>query len=73
MCQSSLVRMVLFPLLAIITAVKANTREVEKKILDDILGSKAYDPRIRPSGHNSTGKFRREGMMYNLLFLVQLK
>ena len=32
-----------------------NARQVEKKILDDILGSEAYDPRIRPSGTNSTG------------------
>ena len=47
--------MVMILILAIITAVRANTREVEKKILDDVLGSKAYDPRIRPSGHNSTG------------------
>ena len=29
-------------------------RQVEKKILDDILGSKAYDPRIRPPGSQST-------------------
>ena len=34
----------------------ATGRQVEKKILDDILGSKAYDPRIRPSGTNSTEK-----------------
>ena len=34
-----------------------NARQVEKKILDDILGSEAYDPRIRPSGTNSTGEF----------------
>ena len=34
-------------------------RQVEKKILDDILGSRAYDPRIRPSGTNSTGTLKR--------------
>ena len=32
-----------------------NPRQMEKKILDDILSSKAYDPRIRPPGVNSTG------------------
>ena len=35
-----------------------NPRLMEKKILDEILGSKSYDPRIRPSGHNSTGEWR---------------
>ena len=34
-----------------------NARQMEKKILDDILGSNTYDARIRPSGTNSTGKF----------------
>ena len=32
-----------------------NARQMEKKILDDILGAESYDPRIRPSGINSTG------------------
>ncbi len=31
-------------------------RRMEKAILDDILGSKAYDPRIRPPGAESNTK-----------------
>ena len=37
-----LASIVMILILAIITAVRANTREVEKKILDEILGSKAW-------------------------------
>jgi hypothetical protein len=29
---------------------------VEKKVLDEILGPKVYDPRIRPAGENGTGR-----------------
>jgi len=36
--------------------VQINYREEEKKILDSILGKDVYDNRIRPSGHNGTGK-----------------
>ncbi|CAD6234266.1 GSCOCG00007701001-RA-CDS [Cotesia congregata] len=33
---------------------KVNYREKEKEVLDDILGEKKYDARIRPSGENGT-------------------
>ena len=33
-------------------------RQVEKEIIDDILGSKAYDSRIRPQGENSKAKLQ---------------
>ncbi|XP_034942935.1 glutamate-gated chloride channel isoform X9 [Chelonus insularis] len=33
---------------------KVNFREKEKEVLDDILGEKKYDARIRPSGENGT-------------------
>ena len=36
-----------------------NYRQIEKKILDDVLNPEVYDPRIRPAGLNSTGE-RRE-------------
>ena len=36
----------------------ANMRLVEKKIIDDILGSKAYDSRIRPAGQDSKSKLQ---------------
>jgi len=31
-----------------------NYRQIEKKILDDVLNPEVYDPRIRPAGLNST-------------------
>ena len=31
-----------------------NYRQVEKKILDDILGSEVYDTRLRPPGQNKS-------------------
>jgi hypothetical protein len=34
---------------------ETNYRQIEKQILDDILGPKVYDPRIRPAGENTTG------------------
>ena len=33
-----------------------NYRQIEKQILDDVLGPKVYDPRIRPAGQNTTGR-----------------
>ena len=36
--------------------VEPNYRQIEKQILDDVLGPKVYDPRIRPAGQNSTGR-----------------
>lgn len=33
---------------------EVNYRQVEKKVLDEILGPKVYDPRIRPAGENGT-------------------
>ena len=33
-----------------------NYRQIEKKILDDVLSPDVYDPRIRPAGLNTTGK-----------------
>ena len=33
---------------------QANLRQVEKRILDDIIGEGRYDSRIRPSGINGT-------------------
>ena len=33
-----------------------NYRQIEKKILDDVLNPEVYDPRIRPAGLNSTGE-----------------
>merc|ERR1711936_230359 len=38
----------------------SNPRQLEKLILDNILGSKAYDPRMRPAGVNSTAKLREK-------------
>ena len=35
-----------------------NYRQIEKKILDDVLNPDLYDPRIRPAGLNSTGEIR---------------
>ena len=35
-----------------------NLRQVEKEIIDDILGSKAYDSRIRPQGERSKAKLQ---------------
>lgn len=35
---------------------KANFRQIEKKILDSIIGPGRYDSRIRPHGINNTGK-----------------
>ena len=32
-----------------------NYRQIEKKILDDVLSPDLYDPRIRPAGLNTTG------------------
>ena len=32
-----------------------NYRQIEKKILDDVLQPDKYDPRIRPAGVNTTG------------------
>ena len=32
-----------------------NYRQIEKKILDDVLKPDKYDPRIRPAGLNTTG------------------
>jgi hypothetical protein len=37
---------------------KTNIREKEKQILDKLLGN-VYDRRIRPSGANGTGKYKR--------------
>ena len=36
-----------------------NYRQIEKKILDDVLNPELYDPRIRPAGLNSTGESSR--------------
>lgn len=33
-----------------------NYRQIEKKILDDVLSPDVYDPRIRPAGLNTTGE-----------------
>ena len=33
-----------------------NYRQIEKKILDDVLSPEVYDPRIRPAGLNTTGE-----------------
>ena len=33
-----------------------NYRQVEKKILDEILGAKVYDTRLRPQGHGEEGR-----------------
>merc|ERR1719233_628042 len=33
---------------------ETNYRQIEKQILDDVLGPKVYDPRIRPAGINTT-------------------
>ena len=33
-----------------------NYRQIEKKILDDVLSPDLYDPRIRPAGLNTTGE-----------------
>ena len=41
-----------------------NYRQIEKKILDDVLNPELYDPRIRPAGLNSTGE-RRAGRERN--------
>ena len=40
------------------TLAQANMRLVEKKIIDDILGSAAYDSRIRPGGRDSKSKLQ---------------
>ena len=37
---------------------QGNMRLVEKKLIDDILGSKAYDSRIRPPGQDSKSKLQ---------------
>ncbi|XP_020710741.2 glutamate-gated chloride channel isoform X2 [Athalia rosae] len=49
------------PLVVLLTAllhpsrsIKPNFREVEKRVLDEILGPGSYDARIRPSGENGT-------------------
>ena len=42
----------------LVLATQANMRLVEKKIIDDILGSKAYDSRIRPQGQDSKSKLQ---------------
>lgn len=46
---------------------KANFRQIEKKILDSIIGPGRYDSRIRPHGINNTGKF------LGLIFRIHLK
>jgi len=33
---------------------ETNYRQIEKDILDEVMGPKVYDPRIRPAGQNST-------------------
>ena len=38
-----------------------NYRQIEKKILDDVLNPEVYDPRIRPAGLNSTGEGTQKG------------
>ena len=38
-----------------------NYRQIEKKILDDVLNPEVYDPRIRPAGLNSTGEETQKG------------
>ena len=47
-----------------------NYRQIEKKILDDVLNPEVYDPRIRPAGLNSTGEGTQKGKQesYNFLF-----
>ncbi|KAJ6225913.1 hypothetical protein RDWZM_004458 [Blomia tropicalis] len=46
----------------------ANLRQVEKRILDDIIGEGKYDSRIRPSGINQTsGKDGPANVTINLL------
>ena len=47
---------VLLALTLIAASSQVNIRTVEKKIIDDILGSKAYDNRIRPQGEHSKSK-----------------
>lgn len=43
-----------------------NYRQIEKKILDDVLSPDLYDPRIRPAGLNTTGR------AYYWTFLFQI-
>ena len=38
-------------------AVTGMSQYISTKILDDVLGPKVYDPRIRPAGENSTGDY----------------
>ena len=40
-----------------------NVRQLEKQILDKVLGPKVYDRRIRPGGSNTTA-----GMQFMFLF-----
>ena len=47
---------ILLSILLVLT--QANMRQVEQKLIDDILGSKAYDSRIRPPGQNSKSKLQ---------------
>lgn len=46
-----------------------NYRQIEKKILDDVLSPDVYDPRIRPAGLNTTGeqnKFAKKEKILNI-------
>ena len=40
--------------LLILDSVKPSSRQIEKKILDSIIGDSSYDSRIRPSGVNGS-------------------
>ena len=42
-----------------------NYRQIEKKILDDVLNPELYDPRIRPAGLNSTGELRENRVVHS--------
>ena len=46
---------------------EVNYREEEKKILDSVLGPSVYDKRIRPSGINSTGKYKMSRLKSELI------
>ena len=54
--------------------VEPNYRQIEKQILDDVLGPTVYDPRIRPAGQNTTGRgevylYEKGMFMYDISML----
>ena len=48
---------------------ETNYRQIEKQILDDVLGPKVYDARIRPAGENSTGE-RKSKLLIIMTFSI---